>query len=586
MESKRGKRLKFLIILLIVLIFLLLFVIMFFNKSIISGNTILSPQIPSDCSDISIKSLWDSIYLESSSNIHIYTNASTSGVCNNIIAYKINDNYLYYLKSSSSIANYKKTSSIIASFIEINPQILTSINQITNIINAESTLNTALSPSNETQRSLGINDVSSEITRIFKVEVSSFSKETDSTYSTSELKATYLEVLDNKNRTVSAVSRQNYSLSYLRTDEIELLPCTSNWVETNTTCNSSEYITTYYNDSNLCPIPTDIPEVKKRNCDYNQDNIYGNKDDLNSRLANSMGVTVNLYINGTSNLSSQNFTNSLQKVEIKSASPLVEFNWNFSNPLDLNNIYIDMGLTNDSREYIILKNISANKTVYLYQVNNSGMVCIRNSEIASISAISKDCNRVDRNEIKLTCPGTSNNITCSIESDNSYKIQGLTHSGVVEYVGQTGPCTQKWICLNYSSCVNGTQTRTCYDENSCHNSTGKPITNQSCSSTNNSNPITNSSNPQTCTPSFTDCSSYSACENNKKTRICKDANKCQGSNNKTESEDCSSNSSDKKTYLFFGLIGIIGFAIIIVIILIFKSLLSHGPKKEKSIFTN
>ena len=42
------------------------------------------------------------------------------------------------------------------------------------------------------------------------------------------------------------------------------------------------------------------------------------------------------------------------------------------------------------------------------------------------------------------------------------------------------PCTESWSCTAFSSCVGGTQTRTCTDANTCGTELTKPAENQSC----------------------------------------------------------------------------------------------------------
>jgi hypothetical protein len=46
--------------------------------------------------------------------------------------------------------------------------------------------------------------------------------------------------------------------------------------------------------------------------------------------------------------------------------------------------------------------------------------------------------------------------------------------------GGGGGCTEKWDCTDWSSCVNGTQTRTCTDANKCKTTKNKPNETQSC----------------------------------------------------------------------------------------------------------
>ncbi len=81
-------------------------------------------------------------------------------------------------------------------------------------------------------------------------------------------------------------------------------------------------------------------------------------------------------------------------------------------------------------------------------------------------------------------------------------------------------CLEKWVCGNWSSCVNGQQTRTCTDENNCGTTEEKPITLRNC----------------VCEPEYV-CGNWGECQqNNKQTRICRDVN-C-GEADRTETRSC------------------------------------------------
>ena len=89
-------------------------------------------------------------------------------------------------------------------------------------------------------------------------------------------------------------------------------------------------------------------------------------------------------------------------------------------------------------------------------------------------------------------------------------------------------CTESWSCTTWSTCTNGTQTRSCTDDNSCGTTTNKPATTQSCTVT-----------PPSCTPNWS-CTSWSACSvASAQTRVCTDLNACGVSTDKpTESQAC------------------------------------------------
>lgn len=85
-------------------------------------------------------------------------------------------------------------------------------------------------------------------------------------------------------------------------------------------------------------------------------------------------------------------------------------------------------------------------------------------------------------------------------------------------------CTPAWFCGNWSGCINGTQTRTCIDINSCENETNKPYENKSCD--------------ESCQPDW-QCTNWSACLNNIQIRSCVDANICGDNSTKpNESQSC------------------------------------------------
>ena len=63
----------------------------------------------------------------------------------------------------------------------------------------------------------------------------------------------------------------------------------------------------------------------------------------------------------------------------------------------------------------------------------------------------------------------ANDTGCSSRDDNS-EIN----------VAGTGGCVENWGCSEYSSCVNGMQTRTCNDVNSCGTVSNKPVLQQAC----------------------------------------------------------------------------------------------------------
>ncbi|MBD3354480.1 hypothetical protein GF361_00665 [Candidatus Woesearchaeota archaeon] len=81
-------------------------------------------------------------------------------------------------------------------------------------------------------------------------------------------------------------------------------------------------------------------------------------------------------------------------------------------------------------------------------------------------------------------------------------------------------CLENWVCGNWSSCINGQQTRTCTDENSCGTTEDKLLTLRQCE----------------CEPNYV-CGNWGKCQqNNKQTRTCRDMG-C-GEEDSTETRPC------------------------------------------------
>ncbi|MEM5844448.1 MAG: hypothetical protein QW841_04370, partial [Candidatus Aenigmatarchaeota archaeon] len=41
-------------------------------------------------------------------------------------------------------------------------------------------------------------------------------------------------------------------------------------------------------------------------------------------------------------------------------------------------------------------------------------------------------------------------------------------------------CQERWVCSEWSECINGIQTRTCVDQNNCGTNNNQPFTSQPC----------------------------------------------------------------------------------------------------------
>ncbi len=183
--------------------------------------------------------------------------------------------------------------------------------------------------------------------------------------------------------------------------------------------------------------------------DDDVDNIIGTSDNINSSL------NLTAEINGTTNLG--NCEGKVSVVIKENGVVLVEFNYNFTNEtkLDFSNISYEKNINNDTGS-VIISGITLpereTKTLYVDNVNNLTTLCIKDAEITSISQISSLCNGADEYGIK--CPGTADNdkynCTFTDETNSTFKITGLDHSGIQQqsYCGD-GACNSGESC---SSC--------------------------------------------------------------------------------------------------------------------------------------
>ncbi len=95
----------------------------------------------------------------------------------------------------------------------------------------------------------------------------------------------------------------------------------------------------------------------------------------------------------------------------------------------------------------------------------------------------------------------------------------------------TAECGESWTCTTWTPCDNGIQTRTCIDQNDCGTSENKPPLSQSCEDTQSGS--SGGSSTGTCLEDW-NCTGWSGCEDTKQTRACWDQNNCGTDENKPE----------------------------------------------------
>lgn len=550
------------IILALILLLIIIILKPFFTYK---GEVLFSPTIPTNCSDSNITTLWDSIIDESSSGITIISNTSDPTKCNAFYATKNIGNTLYIL-TGKDFNNEVKILALKANVTTDYNIAMTSVDSI--LSNEDKTigiLNNFDPDGNFTRRTSGIINITQARTEF----ESSFNEESISDLTESTFAGNRSYVFVNQTLTTTTDKETtgtimiNHTATWMLFTNITITSCTPNWTAQNTTCTSGETQTIYYTDSNNCGVNTSRPENQTSLCDSNGNKIYGNFS------LNTKRISLSTYINGTlGNTSTDYSTYGTKKVELKSGSQtIIEFNWSFTNPLDTISPYIEKQSSNASKGYLLIKGISATKTIYVDKKTTSSSICIKNREINSINEISSGCN--SSYEVKLTCPGSGSGYSCSLTNNNYYfKVTGLTRSGAIEFTspGTTANCITNWTCSGWSPCINSQQSRTCLDSNGCNTSSGKPLENQSCGNS--------------CTATWS-CTNYpDECPSSgNKTRTCTKTNACTDESNKPpESKSCES-SDDGLSPIFVWII--IGIIFILIIIIIFAFILMQGNKNNK-----
>lgn len=268
----------------------------------------------------------------------------------------------------------------------------------------------------------------------------------------------------------------------------------------------------------------------------------------------------------------------LQKLEINQDNQIIiESEVNFSEEIDLTKIILKKQETDSTRGYIIINGLNYTKNVTVDRLNDkSESVCIKDKDIYSIDEISPECNAID--EYILECPGNltsiARNLTCNI-SGNKFIITGLEHSAILEIIPPEIPCVQNWQCDEWSETSKSCGYRTCTDLNNCGNITGKPLEYQEC-------PV--------CIPNWK-CTQFlpEKCpREEKRTRTCTDINDCGTEKGKPElTQTC-----ERKNILVYILITLLGIAVIILIVIILKRIiirrekLKERPRTEQGQYKN
>ena len=236
--------------------------------------------------------------------------------------------------------------------------------------------------------------------------------------------------------------------------------------------------------------------------DKDNDGILDIQDNIISISSSSLKFKVN-NIENPNNFNGQGLV-----VFVKDNKTLVEFNYTFNSQTILDLSKVEVLSNTNGKDSIIVKGLNLidpyTKTVYVDNTDGvASNLCVFDADITEI-VVQGDCS----NGIKLACNGQNNGYTCELVENNSrYKISGLKHSAVTEYSytqpespsntgsssgGSSGSrrrvvieekkieeCLPYWTCSSWTECLDGKQTRECYDINSC-GAEDKPYEEREC----------------------------------------------------------------------------------------------------------
>ncbi len=209
-------------------------IILFIILTISTIQTISAFDIPIDCSNTQIQSSWDSIFLESSTSINIFTNNNiTENRCTEYFAYKTSGDYVYYLYSIDNSIQ-KNSTQIIAVKLNATNQFknnLTNINNIGDINNINFNIddNSLLrqTPLTLFQLDLAFSSIFSETPESWAEE--NLDLESDTTYSFETKTSSVLNNITTKGTITINQNYQQTTFEYLRPFTTPPQTCNQSW---------------------------------------------------------------------------------------------------------------------------------------------------------------------------------------------------------------------------------------------------------------------------------------------------------------------------------------------------------------------
>jgi len=522
-QKKQNWKLIIFFVFLLIGIILIGISIYILNKPSPLLNPLNSFSIPTDCSDSEIQATWDTIFKETSTGITIIKNTSNSQKCNSLLAYKILNQQTAYILTNynENQTNNLKLSALRANLTSTGITELTDIEYVNYDSNPNIIISLITSPkssfNNRTTEIPNLNRAANEFISVFDLIYSTW----ETTISGDDTIYYFEdnETISGKKITENGVVLSYHNATWYHFFNITISDCTPTWQQTNTTCQSGDTFTAWFNDTSKCNNLSTKPTNITYDCDYDNNGIIGNFNSFSQHNTN-----LNIYINNTQADISDDFT-STQKIEFRDGNQtIIEFNYNFSsNPsLNIKNIEIEKQPSSLGYGYLIVSGIPISKTLKIDRKTSSNKVCVKNKEINMISELSDNC--TFSNEYLISCPGNYGNFICTITNDK-FTVSGLTNSVVKEIYSTSTPtttCTSNWNCTDWSDCTNQEKIRFCNDINKCNTSIKKET--QFCS--------------PPCQTNW-NCTSWSKCKDEIQTRTCTDSNNCGTNSGKpTQTQTC------------------------------------------------
>ncbi len=200
-----------------------------------------------------------------------------------------------------------------------------------------------------------------------------------------------------------------------------------------------------------------IPDFK--DSDDDNDGINDVEDRIKGNISTENMPHITVFVNGTDMMTMTTPIEGVLPVAFMLENQtLVEFSFNFT---DNNLTLLGASLANQSANNgnIFIKNLSqvTNKTIYIPHINTlANTICIQDVAEPSLATISSGCNQT--NETLLTCNGISSlGYTCTL-SGAYYKVEGLQHSGVMEWCVDADGDTYGTGCISGADCNDASAT--------------------------------------------------------------------------------------------------------------------------------